>query len=68
MYNTSVSIALQYSYIALVCCLIVYYLVSWIEEDAVSVVPSKAIINENGRCKLTGSLCQVRTKRKMYKA
>ena len=65
MYNTLLSIALQYLYIAPVCCVIVYYLVNWIEEDDVNLVPSKAIIDENRRCKLMGSVCQCG---KIYKA
>ena len=68
MYNALVSIALHYLHIVPMCCLIVYYLVSWIKEDAVSVVPSKAIIEENRRCLPTWSLCQLCMKDKIYKA
>ena len=45
-----------------------YYLVSWLEEEAVSTVPAKSIVEEGEKTWLPGSLCQVRSNGKVYGA
>ena len=45
-----------------------YYLVSWIEEDAISIVPRKSVANDAGGRLEPGCFCQVRSGGKVYEA
>ena len=49
-------------------CFAAYYLISWIEEDAVSTVPSKSIANDAGGRLEPGCFCQVQSSGKVYEA
>ena len=46
----------------------VFYLVAWMEEEALSIVPSKAIVTNSECLLLPGSLCQVRVRGRLYEA
>ena len=46
----------------------VFYLVSWVEEEAVRVVSSKEVVNNSEGLLLPETMCQVRTGGKLYDA
>ena len=51
------------------CCLLhpEYYLVGWLDEEAVSTVPAKSVVEEDETL-VPGTVCHVKSKGKVYKA